>query len=104
MSKNNEPFNVGVHNQCYASLYFIERTNLTYQQSSTLMKDPELISGLEKLGIEWTWKMKSRDFIIALFNNPEMKTVNMFLDKFAGEYRKREPIILKRLKSLGSKQ
>jgi len=101
MNKNNELFRSGVHSHSYASLYFIERTNLTYQQSSTLMRDPELVDGLEKLGIEWTWKMQSRDFIIGLFNKPEMKAVNMFLDKFAAEYKAREPEILKRLKSLG---
>jgi len=96
--------NVNVHRHTYASLYFIERTNLTYMQSATLMKDPELIDGLENLGIVWAWKMQSRDFIMNLFNNHEMKTVNLFLDKFAGEYKKREPAILKRLKSLGIKQ
>ena len=96
--------NVNVHRHTYASLYFIERTSLTYLQSATLMKDPELIDGLEKLGIVWAWKMQSRDFVMALFNNHEMKTVNLFLDKFAGEYKKREPEILKRLKSLGIKQ
>ena len=90
---------VNVHSHSYASLYFIERTSLTYLQSSNLMRDPELSHGLGKLGIEWTWKMQSRDFIIGLFNRPEMKEVNMFLDKFAAEYRKREPEILKRLKS-----
>jgi len=91
---------VNVHSHSYASLYLIERTNLSYVQSSTLMRDPELLDGMGKFGIEWTWKMQRRDFIIALFNKPEMKTVNMFLDKFAGEYRKREPAILKRLKTL----
>jgi hypothetical protein len=102
MSK--DAFHVNVHRHTYANLYFIERSSLTYLQSATLMKDPELIDGLEKLNIVWAWKMQSRDFVIALFNNHEMKTVNLFLDKFAGEYRKREPEILKRLKSLGIKQ
>lgn len=91
--------NVNVHSQSYASLYFIERTSLTYLQSSNLMRDPELSHGLEKLGIEWTWTMQSHDFIISLFSNPYMREVNTFLDKFAAEYKMREPELLKRLKS-----
>ena len=94
---------VNVHSQSYASLYFIERTSLTYLQSSNLMRDPELSLGLGKLGIEWTWKMQSHDFIIGLFSNPCMKEVNIFLDKFATD-RIREPEILKSFKSLGNRK
>jgi hypothetical protein len=47
------------------------------------MRDPELSHGLESLGIQWTWKMQSHDFIIGLFSNPCMKEVNIFLDNFA---------------------
>ncbi|MEI6423604.1 MAG: hypothetical protein WCP55_15405 [Lentisphaerota bacterium] len=83
MSK--ETFHADVHSQSYASLYFIERTSLTYLQSSNRMRDPELSHGLEKLGIEWTWKIQSHDFIIALFSNPSMQEVNIFLDKFAAD-------------------
>ena len=85
MSKKDELFRSGVHSHSYASLYFIERTSLTYLQSSTLMRDPELSHGMEELGIEWTWKLQSHDFIINLFDNPYMKAVNMFLDKFAAD-------------------
>ncbi len=102
MSKDTARVDVQIN--CYASLYFIERTSLTYNQSTNLMRDPELIAGMGNFGIEWTWKMQNRDFIMALFNKPELKMLNMFLDKFAGEYRKREPAILKRLKSLGVMQ
>ena len=94
MSNKNETFKIDVHSHSYSRLYFIERTNLTYQQTCTLMKDPELIDGLKKLGIEWAWKMQGHDFIVRLFNKSEMNMVNRFLDKFAGEYKAREPKIL----------
>jgi len=92
---------VDVSSLGYADLYFHERTKLTYLESSALMTDPEFIDGIENLGIEWTWKVQDRDFIMGLFDKPEMKKVNNFLDRFAGEYKKREPEILKRLKSFG---
>jgi len=85
MNKKDEPLKINVHSHSYALVYFIVRTDLTYLQTTTLMKTPELMHGLEKLGIEWTWKIQSRDVIIALFDNPCMQEVNIFLDKFADD-------------------
>ena len=91
----------------YCKMYLIKVCNLLEEQASLLLLDPELGNKIDDAKPQWLWEDVGvgedvdKFLVPPRFDAPEMKRINVILDRFAAEYSQREKPIIDYLKSIG---
>lgn len=91
----------------YCKVYLVERGELNEQQTALLLLDPELGKEIDNAKRKWLWEdigagVDVDDFLVPKrFDAPQMKRINLVLDRFAAKYPERESKIIEYLQSIG---
>jgi len=102
-----QPDQVQINFSNYCKAYLIERGELNEEQASLLLLDPELGKEIDDAMQKWLWEdigagIDIDDFLVPKrFDAPQMKRINIILDRFAFEYPEREGKIIEYLRSIG---
>ena len=104
-----QPAQVEINFSDYCKVYLVERSELNEQQAVILLLDPELGKEIDNAKQKWLWEdigidagVDVDDFLVLKkFDAPQMKRINLVLDRFAFEYPERESKIIEYLRSIG---